>query len=230
MNLIFLLFGSTGHLGSHAVEYFSKQHYHKFYFISKDDSGPKNKNRIIAGDLSVEKNVRAVFSKIETSEENYYCLLNTVGGYTGGKSIEDTTMSELNRMLKLNLKTSFLISKYFFSLCRTGKGGAICLISALSGIYPEKRKGSYGISKNSINFLTGILALEGSPFNIRANAIAPYAIDSEENREWIKNKSLLVKPVEICKKAEFFFKSPNNETGEIIVMPDKLKRGFNKKE
>ncbi len=230
MNLIFLLFGSTGHLGSIAVEYFSKQKYDKYYFISKGDTGSKNKNRIIAGDMSVEKNVREVFSKIESTEENYYCLLNTIGGYSGGKMIAETPISEFNRMLNLNLKTSFLISKYFFRLCRTGKGGAICFISALSGVYPEKGKGSYGISKNSINYLTGLLALEGSEFNIRANAIAPYAIDSEENRKWIKNKSMLVKPLEICKKAEFFFKSPQNSSGEVLLLPDKLKRVFNKKE
>lgn len=224
MKLIFLLFGSSGYLGSQAVEYFLKKQYDKFYFFSKGKSLSTTKNRFYTGDLSVEKNVRHAFSRIDLSPENYYCLLNTIGGYTGGKGIEETSIAELNWMLKINLKTSFLISKYFFRICRTGKGGAICSISALSGIYPEKKKASYCISKNSINFLTEILALEGSEFNIRSLSIAPYAIDSEENRGWIKDKSMLVKPVEICKKAELFFKSREAFSGKLLIMPEILKK------
>ncbi len=219
MKKVFILFGSSGLLGASAVKYFLKQDYDNYYIFSRKPLKGRNFRTIIVDDLTLEENVQDGFDKISRSKNNFYCLLNTIGGYRGGKSIADTSLSDWQKMIDLNLTTSFLIGKYFSLLCKSGLGGSLCMISAASAINPQINKGAYSISKNGINYLTKILALEGKEINLSVNAIAPYAIDSSENREWIADKSLLVSPADICILAENIFKNSRLFTSAIFELP-----------
>jgi len=219
MKKIFILSGASGNLGSFAAKYFiEKNKFERYYFISRNNVYYDHGDLIVADDLTKEVNVEKAFGKIDRSEENYYCLLNTIGGYWGGSEIADTSLSDWQRIIDINLTSSFLISKYFIQLCKTGLGGSLCMLSALSGVYPEVNKGAYSISKNGINYLTKILALENRDKNISVNAIAPYIIDSQENREWVKDKSLLFPKENICKLAQEIFDDPGIISGNIFEL------------
>lgn len=219
MKKVFILFGSTGNLGSEAVKYFLKQDYSNYYIFSRRPIKAKNIRSIVVDDLTKEENVRDAFNQISRSKNNFYFLLNTIGGYWGGKSIAATPLSDWQKMIDLNLTTSFLIGKYFSILCKSGLGGSLCMISAASAINPPVNKGAYSISKNGINYLTKILALEGKEINLSVNTIAPFAIDTVENREWIKDKTMLVSPSDICILAENLFKNSSLFTSTIFELP-----------
>lgn len=219
MNKIFILIGASGNLGKDAINYFLNKDYDDYYFISRKPVDYNKGKLILVDDLSNEKNVKSSFDKIRKEQNNFYYLLNTVGGYVGGSNISETSLADWQRMISLNITTTFLIAKNFIQLCNTGLGGSFITISALSGIYPEPNKASYSVSKCGINYLTKLLALENKSTHISFNAIAPYIIDSAENREWVQDKSLLISKEIICKLAEDIFDNSIAISGNIFELP-----------
>ena len=222
-NKIFLLFGSSGDLGKIAVEYFLNQDYNKYYFFARRefpiDKKGKDVEIIQTGDLSVEENVMTAFSKVIKNINSEYYLFSTIGGFIGGKLIAETTYEDWSNMMNINLNTAFLIAKNFSKLIEGTMGGSICFTSALSSLKAESGKSAYNISKNGLNFLVKTLALEGKNIGLSANAVAPYIIDSVENRSWVKDEKLLIKPHDICSTVQKLFDNKSCMSGNIIEMP-----------
>jgi NAD(P)-dependent dehydrogenase (short-subunit alcohol dehydrogenase family) len=222
---ILLLFGSTGDLGKAAVEFFLNQNYNYYYFFTRTPievrSSKTNYEIITIGDLTKEESVMEAMAQVKKRSDANYYLFSTVGGYIGGKTIDETEYSDFLKMLNINLSSSFLIAKYFSRLVNGTQGGSICFTSALSSFEPEIKKAPYNISKNALNVLVKTLALEGKEFGLRANAIAPFAIDTPMNREWIEDRSKLISPIEICRHVQFLFEE-KNATGNIIGLPTSL--------
>jgi len=223
---IFLLFGASGDLGKAAAQFFLNEQYDKYYFFARHKlesiEGNKNIKTAIVDDLSNEENVKTAFSKVDKNLDAKYFLFNTVGGFFGGKNISETEYKDWQKMLNINLNSSFLVSKYFMQLVSGTKGGSICFVSAYSSFKPEANKAAYNVSKNALNFLVKTLALEGKEFGISANAVAPLIIDTPANREWVKNLSQMVSPNDICEIVSSLFKNYNTVTGNIIELPETL--------
>jgi NAD(P)-dependent dehydrogenase (short-subunit alcohol dehydrogenase family) len=219
MNKVFILIGASGYLGKFAVQYFLNKDYNSYYFFSRRElefSASKKFYQFIIQDLTVEKNVENLFNSIQPEKDSVLFLLNTIGGYIGGTEIKDMCCDDWLKMYNLNLNSSFLISKYFIRLAEKCKGGSICFISALSSFNASPNNAAYNGSKNSLNFLIKNLALEGKKYNLSANAIAPFAIDSPENRKWNSNKNKLVSPEQICEMVQDNFEKWKRRTGQII--------------
>ena len=222
MKKVFILFGPTGDLGKEAVKYFLDKNFDYYYYISrKQFEVPFHKNKyqiIITDDISNEDDVVQVFSKIEKESSNIYFLFSTIGGYFGGKSLWETEYKDWEKMLSMNLNTSFLIAKHFSKLIQDTKGGSICFTSAVSSFKNENGKIAYGLSKNALNYLVKSLAVEGKGIGLTANAVAPNIIDTPSNREWMKDSSKLVNPNTICETVYNFFIEHPKATGEIAQL------------
>ncbi|MEW6506128.1 MAG: SDR family NAD(P)-dependent oxidoreductase [Bacteroidota bacterium] len=223
MKKIFILFGTSGNLGRAAVKFFLNKKYDGYYFFSRKQVEHSKGKLFLVNDLTDEDNVEKAFAQIERSENNFYCLLNTVGGYSGGSNISETRLIDFKRMIDINLTTTFLIAKNFIRLSKSGKGGSFIVIGALSGIYPEPNKAAYSISKNAINYLTKLLVSENKDANLTFNSIAPYIIDSEENRKLVKENSLLIPKENICKLAEEIFNNHEVINGNVFELPQSKK-------
>ena len=222
MKKIFILIGATGNLGNDAVKYFAQKDYDKFYFVARNDfmveASINDFVKIICGDLSVESNVEEVFSKIAKEPEAEYYLFDTIGGFAGGYKIWETDYEVLNRMININLISAFLIAKHFANLVKNSKGGSICFMSAESSFKYEIDKYAYGMTKNAVNYLIKSLAVEGKEINLTANGIAPFAINTVENREWINDYTKLVTTQNICCKAYELLAGYPEISGEIIPL------------
>jgi len=223
-----LIFGSSGALGNGVTEIFLKKNYDRVYlFDFKHKEIPNNEvKQILINDLSVEENVKIAFSKVTPSRDTAFFLFSTVGGFTGGKMIWETEVGYFDRMINMNLKTSFLIAKYFSLLVKDSHSGSICLTSAYTGLVAEPGKAVYGTSKAALIHLIKSLAEDGKEINLSANAIAPFIIDTPANREWMKDADYedWIKPGEIGEFVDSIFQSYNLLSGNIY----QLKYRFNK--
>jgi NAD(P)-dependent dehydrogenase (short-subunit alcohol dehydrogenase family) len=222
-----LLFGVNGSLGEGATKYFLEKEYDEYYLFArkfpKFDTKDKTVHYIETGDLSKEENVKKVFEKIEIKENTFYFLFSTIGGFWGGKSITETDYSDWVKMQNLNLNISFLLGKYFSGIVKKTSGGSICFTSAVTGLKAEAKKAAYGASKNGLIYLTKSLGLEGKSGKLSANAVAPMIIDTKENREWVKDDSIMVSPGDIAGVVDSIFRNFKVLNGNIFELSGTLK-------
>ena len=221
-----LIFGASGALGNGVTEVFLKMNYDKIYLFDfkHKEIAQTNVQQIIVKDLSVEGNIKKAFSEIEPSKEKVFYLFSTIGGFTGGKKIWETEIGDFDRMIDMNLKTSFLIAKYFALLVKSSHSGSICLTSAYTGLVPESSKAVYGTSKAALIHLIKTLAEEGKEINLSANAIAPLIIDTPANREWMKNGEFekWITPEDIGEFVNSLFQHYPAVSGNICEMKYRL--------
>ena len=222
-----LIFGSNGALGKGVTRILKTKNYDKIYLF---DFHLKNENtdptivQIKIEDLSNEENIKGAFSHIKSSQDTAFFLFSTVGGFAGGKKVWETDLGEFEKMINMNLTTSFLIAKYFSLLVKDSHSGSICFTSAYTGLFPESAKAAYGASKGALVHLVNSLAEEGNEINLSVNAIAPYIIDTPANREWMKDADFenWMKPEEIGELIYSLFNNYNFVTGNIIRLRNRF--------
>jgi len=95
-------------------------------------------------------------------------------------TVEDTPVETWDRILGVNLRGTFLMSKFALPhIRRSGPGGSVVNIASVQGVQSMPRVPSYAASKGGVLSLTRNMALDYAPEGIRVNAICPGTIDSE---------------------------------------------------
>jgi NAD(P)-dependent dehydrogenase (short-subunit alcohol dehydrogenase family) len=109
-------------------------------------------------------------------------LLNTVGGWSGGKTVGETDVEDWNRMLTLNLHSAFLLSRAVLPAMLEAGWGRIIHVSSKTAVAPRAKRAAYAVSKAGVITLTEVIATEVKGTGITANVILPSIIDTEANR------------------------------------------------
>lgn len=223
MKKILLIFGANGALGSGVTNVLLKKDYNEiFLFDFKFDEklNSENIHQIIISDLSDESNVQKAFESLKPQKDALYFLFSTIGGFTGGKKIWETTTDEVLKMLKMNLFTNFNIAKNFSQLVKNSNGGAIVFTSAYTASHPEENKFAYGMSKSALSYLVKSLSIEGEAIKLSSLAIAPFILDTKANREWMSNAdfSKWIKPEEVGELVHDLFRNYKINSGNIIEL------------
>jgi 3alpha(or 20beta)-hydroxysteroid dehydrogenase len=108
-------------------------------------------------------------------------LVNNAGVVIG-RSIDDATLADLERTLKVNVAGTFLGIKWYADLHRTEGGsrpGSIVNISSVRGLIGGERVSTYAASKFAVRGLTKAAAVELGPLGIRVNTVCPGPIESD---------------------------------------------------
>lgn len=133
-------------------------------------------------DISKEVDIIRAFSGIPTLD----ILINNAGVYSLG-SLEDTKKEQLDRMVDINLKGTFLVSKHSIPLIRKTKGNIVNVASVL-GTTPDPLSAAYCASKAGVVMLTKCMAQQYAGEGIRVNAVLPGPIDTPLLRASFKRK------------------------------------------
>ena len=89
--------------------------------------------------------------------------------------IENISYEEFEKVLNVNVKSVFLMSKAFVPEMKKRKSGVILNIASTAGISPRPKLTWYNATKGWMITATKSLAIELAPFKIRVNSINPVA-------------------------------------------------------
>jgi NAD(P)-dependent dehydrogenase (short-subunit alcohol dehydrogenase family) len=120
-------------------------------------------------------------------------LVNAVGGSTviadSGRTVEDMTIEEWERVLAVNLRGTFLCTKAVIPhMKRQGAGRIVNLSSIVARGDNARTNAPYTLAKAGIAAMTRKLAIELGPFGITCNATAPGVTVTERIQERILNR------------------------------------------
>lgn len=142
---------------------------------------------LVVCDVSSSKDVKEAAQKVRETQGRVDVLVNNAGIFIN-KPIDELTESEWDRVLGVNLKSIFLVTKYLLPLFQ--EGGAIITIASTRALMSEPHTEAYSASKGGVLALTHALAISLSERRIRVNAISPGWI---ETSAW-KKRSLRKEP------------------------------------
>jgi NAD(P)-dependent dehydrogenase (short-subunit alcohol dehydrogenase family) len=134
----------------------------------------------ICADVSLDGEARRIVDTAVARYGTVDILVNNAG-IELKRPVEETTEEEWDRVLRVNLKSAFLMSKYVIPVMKKARRGSIVNNSSVGYFIAAVNSAAYGASKAGMMALTRGLALELAEFGIRVNAVCPGVIDTPMN-------------------------------------------------
>jgi NAD(P)-dependent dehydrogenase (short-subunit alcohol dehydrogenase family) len=139
-------------------------------------------------DVSVEEEVAAAISSVETEAGAIDVLVNVAGVIVVGP-VEELSYADFRRMVEVNLGGQWLTVKYAVGKMKQRRAGVIVNIASVSGHVGQVDHAVYGATKGAVIAFTRALALELAPFGVRAVSISPGSVDTEMLRSDLRTEA-----------------------------------------
>lgn len=123
------------------------------------------------GDVTVEDDCRRLVGQALDTWGRLDVLDNNVGIGSRG-SVVDEDPDRWDRVMEVNVRSMFLMSRHAVPAMAAGGGGAIVNISSIAALRPGQLT-AYSTSKGAIISLTRAMAVDHAGDGIRVNCVAP---------------------------------------------------------
>ncbi|MGH9815130.1 MAG: SDR family NAD(P)-dependent oxidoreductase [Candidatus Acidiferrales bacterium] len=124
--------------------------------------------------MHVEQAIAATVSRFGRLD----VLVNNAGALLVASAAE-TSEEEWDRLMDVNLKGAFLVSREAVKQMRGDGGGAIVNIGSVLGLVAMPKRAAYAASKGGLVLLTKAMAIDHAAEGIRVNCICPSIVDTE---------------------------------------------------
>jgi NAD(P)-dependent dehydrogenase (short-subunit alcohol dehydrogenase family) len=156
-------------------------------------------------DVTDETAAKALVEAVRARLGRLDALVNTVGGFGGGKTLWESPAGDLDRMLSLNLRSGWALARAAAPVMRAQGHGAIVNVAAEAARTAPAGLGAYAASKAAAVALFASLAADLKGSGVRVNTILPTIIDTDANRKAMPDAdfSKWPKPEEIARVVLF---------------------------
>lgn len=211
------------------------------YIVARNKSNLDHVKTSIEADTGVK--VMAIECDVATQEgrNKIYQILQNEDGYIDiivnnvginiRKNLEEYSFEEYQKIINTNCSSVFDLCRILLPLLKKSSSGSIVNIASVAGLMHLKTGMPYAMSKAAIIQFTKNLACELAQFNIRANCIAPWYIETDLVKEVLNDKNRLQqildrtpmkrvgKPEEVAALAAFLcLPCAGYITGQIIAV------------
>lgn len=172
----------------------------------------------ISGDLSDFGSARNAADATVSKFGRVDFLVNSLGGWNGGKKLHEHSLSELNGMFSIDVVPTFNIMSAVLPIMMEQRFGKIINFVSMQVFGSGAGNSVYSASKSAVLALTKAAAEEYSSFGISCYAIAPSTIDTESNRKAMPkaDTSKWANIYEIVDAVLFLCGTGNSSNGTII--------------
>ena len=105
-------------------------------------------------------------------------LVNNAGTLSVS-TVDSISEEDWDRVMTVNVKGPFLMSRAALKEFRKAGGGAIVNIGSVLGLVAMKDRAAYCASKGGVTMLTKAMALDHAHENVRVNCICPSIVETE---------------------------------------------------
>lgn len=141
------------------------------------DKARSDRLTTVVMDVGGEDSVRAGVAEAVDTLGGLDTLVN-VAGILRSARLEQTTLADFERVLRVNLVGTFLVTREAIPALRAGNSPAVVNFSSTSAQFGHPYMSAYAASKGGILSMTHTLALEFAKDGIRFNCVQPGSISS----------------------------------------------------
>ncbi len=188
-----IITGATGNLGQACVQAFRAAHARCALVGGSADRLAElyraEKNLLLVGghDLANEADARRVVDLTLEGFGRVDVLVNTVGGFAGGRKVHEDDLATWDAMQRINLRTALNACRAVVPHFVRQGSGRIVNVAARAALTGVAGLGAYGASKSAVIYLTQTLAAELKENGIGVNCVLPGTIDTPQNRRDMPN-------------------------------------------
>ena len=137
----------------------------------------------IPADLSAEEECLRLAAEVGEREQALHILVNNAGA-TWGAPLEEFPASAWDKIINLNLKAPFFLTRAFLPLLEAAgtpdDPARVINVGSIDGLHvPRFPTYSYSASKAGLHHMTRVLARDLGPRQITVNAVAPGPFESK---------------------------------------------------
>lgn len=109
------------------------------------------------------------------------CVVHLVGGFVSGKTADESSVDDVERMLDLNYRSALTLSRAVLPYFRQQQAGRFAAIGSRVVDVPAPMTAAYAASKAALVALMRTIDLEVSPLGVRARVLLPDTLTEAES-------------------------------------------------
>jgi NAD(P)-dependent dehydrogenase (short-subunit alcohol dehydrogenase family) len=183
MDATVLVTGGNGGLGPAVTEAFVADGWRVVAPMRRRPESTVERLEVVEADVldpgAVE---RAVAHAAGVKDAPLRAVVNLVGAYAGGTPVHETPPEDFERLLTVNLRPTFLVTRAALPHLLAVGGGAIVCVSARAAVQPFAGAAGYATAKAGVLAFAQAVAVEYKANGVRCNTLLPSVIDTPANR------------------------------------------------
>jgi NAD(P)-dependent dehydrogenase (short-subunit alcohol dehydrogenase family) len=185
-NQVVLITGANGGLGTDITEVFlgAGALVVGTSLAIADTDFPNPRFAAIAADLTGAQAAQKLADAVISRFQKIDTLVHVMGGFDGGKPIQETDDKTWDKMIGMNLKSAVNILRAVIPQMRRAGRGRIIAIGSRTAVEPAANLSAYSASKAALVSLLQTAALENKDLDITANTILPGTMNTAANRKF----------------------------------------------
>lgn len=224
MSKTVLITGATGNLGKDVVQKLYAEGYKLFATLGSapapdyfSDLGVESENINLTDEMAVQQFAHSFIK----SHPDLEAVVMMVGGFAPG-SIEETSGASFDKMVALNFKTAFFITRPLLQYFKNRPmGGQFIFFGTRPALEAKEGKDlfAYALSKSLVFRLAECINESGKGKGVSATVVVPSTIDTPANRMAMPKAdfSKWVKSEHIADAIRFVLSEPGHQLRDSVV-------------